>query len=120
MPLEVIFVDEEGLEWIMDPLRHYPSVYLGDLMAMLGYLPSFITPRDPRPALEQFRERYRFGVDELKGCVFSEGGVYQYPGDPPQYPIASVILHNEQIFFYPHAFVAIKSPDGSYYMTRMD
>ena len=86
----------------------------------VGYLPSFLHEEDPRPAREQFDQRYIHG-----GWRPTSGGtirnfVMYYPGDPPLVPIAMITFRDEIILLYPGDFVAIVQPDGSFEVARMD
>ena len=90
-------------------------------LRMLGFIPAFLNENDPRPAREQFDERYRAGGGwrPTKGHTL-KNGVLKYPGDPPQKYFAVILFRDEQILFFPHAFVAILQRDGSFEVARMD
>ena len=94
--------------------------------SVLGLIPQFIFADDPRPAAEQFNERYAhgggwssFGKGEWG---MDDDGSYalKYPGDPRMYWIARAQLRDETILFYPHAWVAIVQADGAFEVSRMD
>ena len=81
----------------------------------LGYLPSFFSEEDPRPAKEQLHENYKHGGG---WCSFSgfhldkHSWALQYPDDPVMMPIAGANLHfqgekPELIMLYPHSWVLI-------------
>ena len=99
----------------------------------VGFIPSFLDLDDPRPAKEQFAERYEYGggwrnqdgftaIDGTPVRVSSlwQAGTLQYPGDPPLEPIAVMRLREEMIFVYLHGYVSIFQPDGSFEACRMD
>jgi hypothetical protein len=89
----------------------------------VGFLPTFLDEDDPRPAGEQFQERYVYGGwHPQDGFTESTQQRFwlQYPGDPPLPPIAVMRLRDEMIFVYQHAYVAIFQPDGSFEACRMD
>ena len=45
----------------------------------------------------------------------------KYPGDPPLKPIAAVSrLRDEVILFYPHDWLCVVQPDGSFEVSRVD
>jgi hypothetical protein len=92
-----------------------PRFHLDDL----GYIPTFLDENDPRPAREQFNERYCSGWRPQPGFTNREA-VLHYPGDPPFKPLACFEWRDEMIFFYKHAYVAIFQPDGSFEVCRMD
>lgn len=89
---------------------------------MLGYIPQFLSEKDPRPAREQFDEAYKHGGgwQPFSGFTMLKNGDMQYPGDPPTRMIAIGALRDESIRVYEHAWVAIVQPDGSYEVCRMD
>ena len=90
----------------------------------VGYLPSFFSDGDPRPARDQIDERYSFGGGwrPFQGFTMaSDGMVLTYPGDPPKYAVAAAILRDETIRLYePGSWVAIIQQDGSYEVSRCD
>jgi hypothetical protein len=94
--------------------------------ADLGYLDTMLWDTDPRPAAEQFNERYAYGGgwEPMKGWTLFEatGGapIIQYPDDPVLAPVAMCELRDERIYLYPGAWVAIVAADGTYQIARMD
>lgn len=112
------------MRWTLDPKNAFPGIEPGRLWDVCGLIPSFVREDDPRPARDQFNDRYSFG-----GGVVPIGGggeivdtMWTYPGDRPLPPVAVLRLHEtETIYIYQHAFVAIvQDGDGSVVMTRMD
>jgi hypothetical protein len=90
-------------------------------MEHLGYLPQFLDDADPRPAKEQFNERYQWGGWQPFGdWKMAPNGALTYPGDPPLNPLAVTVLRQEVIMFYPHSVVAILQPDGTFEVARLD
>ena len=99
------------------------TIFRRDAERLIGPLPSFLDPADPRPAREQFDANYRFGGwRPIKGftCDWKKDGTIRYPGDPPLRPIAGMHHHREMVMFYDQAFVAVIQPDGTYEVARMD
>lgn len=86
----------------------------------VGTIPTFLDLDDPRPAAEQFEERYVFGGWCAQRGFTNNGMILQYPEDPPLHPIAVMMLRDEMICIYPYAYVAIFQPDGSFEACRMD
>jgi hypothetical protein len=88
----------------------------------LGLLPLMLDESDPRPAKDQFNERYGHGGGwhPMKGFKLHENNSLTYPGDPPLKPLAQLQFRNELIVFYDHAFVAIIHQDRSFEVCRMD
>jgi len=77
---------------------------------------------DPRPAREQFQERYAHGGGwrPMKGHKMGEDMEIKYPGDPVMWPWALMKLRDETVVVYQYGWVAIIQPDGSYEVARMD
>lgn len=92
--------------------------------AALGWIPSFLTALDPRPAWEQINERYAHGGGwnpMLPGkWRLDEKDYLHYPGDPAFQPLAMAWLRDEKILIYMYAFVAIVQRDGSFSVARID
>jgi hypothetical protein len=87
---------------------------------MLGYIPQFLSDRDPRPAKEQLNTNYQSGWDAQPGFTMLSNGNLSYPGDPPLQLLAETRLRDEVIRFYDCEYVAIVQPDGSFEACRMD
>lgn len=89
----------------------------------IGSIPDFLDTDDPRPAKEQFAERYKWGGwRNQPGFVAVKVLPYAlaFPGDPIMMPIAIMVLRDEEICIYPHAYVAIWQKDGTFEACRMD
>jgi hypothetical protein len=90
----------------------------------LGFIPDMLDEDDPRPAREQFDDNYAHGGGWRPQPKFTMDddarAVLSFPGDPPLEPIAVMLFHDEIIFFYPHAIVAIVQRDGTFEACRMD
>ena len=88
----------------------------------VGFIPTFIDLDDPRPAREQFAERYHFGGWRPQNGfkAIGETPILKYPGDPPLKPIACIELRDEMIFIYLHGYVSIFQSDGTFEACRMD
>jgi hypothetical protein len=87
---------------------------------MLGLIPHFLLEDDPRPAAEQFAERYVGGWRPMPGFTMNEDGSLKYPGDPSLYVLAECFFRTEIIRFYDHAWVSITQPDATFEVCRMD
>ena len=90
--------------------------------SFVGFIPSFLDLDDPRPAKEQFAERYAYGGWRNQDGFTAIDGTptLEYPGDPPLEPIACMRLRDEMIFVYLHGYVSIFQQDGSFEACRMD
>lgn len=94
-----------------------------DITDYLGFIPSFLDEDDPRPAVEQLNANYAHGggFRPMDGFAMDPRTfVLSYPGDPPFRPLAMMLLRQEQIFVYEHAFVCVVQLDGSFAVSRMD
>jgi hypothetical protein len=93
---------------------------------VLGWLPLLLDDHDPRPASEQFDDRYRHGGGwhPIPGFTLPnrETLFLHYDGDPLYQPIAVAILPltRETIVFYRHEWVAVFKPDRSFEVSRID
>lgn len=100
------------LVWIAKHPQAHPE--------MLGLIPGFIYESDPRPAREQFQERYvPGGWVPFKDFKLTERGL-EYPGDPPMRLLFETRLRDETIRLYEAEWVVIIQPDGSFEASRMD
>jgi hypothetical protein len=85
-----------------------------------GYIPLFLREDDPRPAREQFDERYQAGWKPFKGFTKDDQDGLHYPEDPVQKPVSELFFRDERIILYPGSWVCIIQPDGSWEVCRMD
>ena len=88
-----------------------------------GLIPTFLNTLDPRPAAEQFNERYSFGGGwrPFKGFEFDpENVTITYPDDPPLEAIDKMNFRDERIILFPHAWVMILQKNGDFEISRMD
>jgi hypothetical protein len=98
----------------------------------LGFLPSFLSEKDPRPAREQIASNYAHGGgwNPMKGFRYTPRpmkdprlwmlGTLKYPGDPPLVPRAMALLRKERLILYDHDFLMILQDDDSYEVSRVD
>lgn len=88
----------------------------------VGFIPTFLDENDPRPAREQFAERYVHGGWRHQEVLTKGNRRYslKYPGSPELHPIAVMSLRDEKIFVYDHGYVAIWQKDGTFEACRMD
>lgn len=90
---------------------------------ILGIIPHFLVEADPRPAAEQFEDRYAHGGGwrPMDGWTVGPVGELKYTGEQPMAPIAIATLHDVEIIrLYPNAWVTITQVDGSFEVGRMD
>ena len=88
----------------------------------LGFLPDLIDEDDSRGVKEQLDDKYRHGGgwQPMPGFTLLPNRSLKYPGDPPFKPIAVSQLRNEVILFYPHDWLCVVQPDGSFEVSRVD
>jgi hypothetical protein len=111
-------------QWILDPTNHYKEVPAKNLVEALGLIPEMLELCDPELELaEQLNILYTHGGgwSPFDGHKMHKDGSIEYPGDPKHYPIAE-FRHGtgEVLRMYPHAFVSITQPDGTFEVSRMD
>ena len=87
-----------------------------------GSIPNFLDEKDPRPAREQFNERYRAGwVPGPEWLKFNRKTLLlTYPGDPPMQPISLLPFRSEILLLYPSSWMLILQRDGKWEAARMD
>lgn len=102
------------MEWIQ---KHKQAT-----IEMLGWIPSFFSEADPRPAREQLESNYSHGggINPLPGFTMLPNGDLSYPGDPPFELLAETKLRDEIIRVYHYSWLSIIQPDGSFIVTRVD
>lgn len=91
-------------------------------LEMLGFIPTFLTETDPRPATEQLNTNYRHGggwIPQSKFTMLPNGNL-SYPGDPPLPLLAETHLRDETIRFYDCSYLVVIQPDGSFEVARLD
>jgi hypothetical protein len=97
------------------------SLIFGRDVADWGFIPTFLHDDDPRPAKEQFADRYVSGWNKFEGFTFDESkGTLKYPGDPVMYTLGAMIFRDEMILLFPSAWVLIMQPDHTWEVARMD
>jgi hypothetical protein len=102
------------------------------LINAVGFIPTFLSESDPRPAREQFASNYLDGWRPTSvGFKLRPGptpGLLDgdnipklcYPGDPDLPPLAYALLREEMIIVYPSAWVMVLQADSSHEIVRMD
>lgn len=103
--LEVILSDEER-----------------EFAELLGFIAE--ESEEEESLVDFMRDKYGWGLFEMKGGSVSDSGVYKYPEDPDLHWIAKVDTSKdpskiEYSYVYPYAIVALATEDG-YFVTRMD
>lgn len=89
---------------------------------MLGYLPEFISPHDPRDAVSQFDDRYVGGWNDMPNFTLDtkDDLTLRYPDDPPYRPLAKTRIRGETIIFYQHGITVVLQKDGTFRAARLD
>lgn len=105
-----------GLIWSSQRTSQFP------LEDRLGFLPTFLSTKDKRPAREQFAANYVYGgwQPNPKMTFDPETETLHFPGDPPLHQLARTALRSETILLFRHDWVVIVQPDKSYEVARMD
>lgn len=91
----------------------------------LGFLPNFLSEADPRPAREQLDANYQHGggwkpFEGFEFKMICHVASLLYLGDPPMRSVAFTTLREEIILLFPHDWVVVLQPDGSWEVSRMD
>lgn len=88
----------------------------------LWMLNTMMDDANPECARDQLHASYAHGGGwhRFDGFIMDDKRRLTYPGDPPQVPMAEAKLRDETIILYPHGWVAIVQPNGSYEVARMD
>lgn len=112
--MSFITLTQNGIRWYPKHPRAEPD--------HLGFIPTFVSAIDPRPAVEQFDERYASGGGwhEFKGFRMLANGNLKYPGDPETALLYEATLNAETIRVYESAWVAVVQPDGAFNVARLD
>ena len=103
-------------------MMEWQLLYPGMTPEHLGIIPYMLDPNDPRPAKDQFNERYAHGGGwrPMERFILMRNNALAYPGDPLLKPLAQCQFRNELIVFYDHAIVAIIHKDRYFEVCRMD
>ena len=110
----------------VDPTGQYKKVPKQRLVDALGIVPSFVSyaaveapEATARAVLDAMAEAYGFYMGDMEGGTVDAEGVYQYPDDPPLYPLVRWTLDNVTVYMYQFAIVAVQDEDTTI-VTRMD
>ena len=114
----------------MDPTGHFRNrdVSKDKLLEAMGLIPYFAVaaaaqlPKTAEKALELMDLEYGFGMGAMTGAgTVDEDGVYEYPEDPPLYPMAAFRFPESDVtvYVYQYAMVAVVDPETTL-ITRMD
>lgn len=94
-----------------------------ELMVLWGFIPTFLDADDPRPAKEQFDDRYIGGWNSFEGFKLrhdKDVPIISYPGDPEMRATSGMIFRDEMIVLFPYSWVMIVQKDGTWDIARMD
>lgn len=88
----------------------------------LGFLPFMVDENDPDDAITQFDKNYVHGGGwrDYNGFEMESDGTLICAEDPPLHPLAQTRFRDETIYVYQYAWVAVRQPDGTYRVARMD
>lgn len=95
-----------------------------------GFILGFLDEDDPRPAKEQFNEKYLGGwfpfkyfdlVTSNMTLVFNgEQDPEDGPPDLPLFPLSMIQFREEMLLLYPHDWVVIIQNDDTWEVARMN
>lgn len=104
--------DPRALKWAFNR-EQYP--WPTEMLAMaLWPIPKYLYADDPRPATEQFNDRFPGAWEPRPGFSLIDGQALKYPGDDLLYPFACTELHGDRIWVYPFGWVCVKHPDMTF------
>lgn len=94
-------------------------IHLSDIV---GFIPSFVSEQDDRPAAKQIDDAYNYGGGwrSFKGFTLGADNSIKYPGDPAHQPWAVAKFRDETIVVYESGWTAIIQPDRSFEIARLD
>jgi hypothetical protein len=96
-------------------------IFLNGHPELWGIIPTFLDEADPRPAKQQFNQRYVSGWQPFGGFTLDKKTMdLRYPGDPPTRMLGALFFRDEVIVLYEHEWVMIISEDGTWEVSRMD
>jgi hypothetical protein len=96
---------------------HFTLKHPGATALHLGYVPTFLSEDDPRPAAVQINEHYAHGGG---WSPMRRGAFAALADDPPLALIAEARLRDETLRFYEGSWLSITQPDGSFEVSRLD
>ncbi|OED40247.1 hypothetical protein ACH42_17185 [Endozoicomonas sp. (ex Bugula neritina AB1)] len=99
-------------------IAQYPGDDPLEIYMLLGILPQWINASNPLPYKEQLENGFLFPVEWTEQNI-KDTGEFLYPNDPPLWPVAKTERNHETVFFYPHSFVGIITPEKRI-MARLD
>jgi len=106
-----------------DPLNHFPHISAEQLGEVCGIIPHWVleyTQSNHTMSLVDYLSLvYGFPVHEMKGVTLTPEGIFQFPGDPDQYPLVKITLDNATFYQYQFAMIAVVTPTSTF-VTRMD
>ena len=109
---------------LIDPLNRYPVGRQLNIKNAIGILPLWAAQNSDEESIKECLIKnypYYFGTT-MSGNIDNQG-IYRYEGDPPLYPLASMVSYtgHEICYFYEYAIVAVvNSQSGDTWITRMD
>lgn len=86
----------------------------------LGFIPSFLSTDDPRPAAAQIADNYIAGWSPFRGFTLLPNGNLSYPEDPPLQALWMGKLRDETLHFYEHEWFRITQADKTWEVARLD
>lgn len=92
------------------------------LLEAMGLIPGFLDPRDPRPAIEQFKQHHPALWEHSSRYpgTLVDGLYFKYPGDPLMKPIAHVQFHDDLVLVYQYGIVIVRHADHTFQIARLD
>lgn len=97
------------------------TIDLGGPATIWGYIPSFLEEGAEGSAREQIARNYIGGWHSFSGFKLDSGTMeLSYPDDPSMRPLNNMRFRDEVLWLYPHAWLLIMQPDGSWEIAHID
>lgn len=95
-----------------DPLKHflgkYSPEYIGLMCRVIKSWAFAVEEELYDDMYSLINSHYQGGVYQSEGGSFTAAGIYNYPEDPPLYPLCKITMTDESYFFYEYDFLAIR------------
>ena len=111
----------EPLEAVLDPTgEHYKNnITMKSIVDACGILLTWAADDTYDNFKDRMEKNYDYFDSWRTTTDLDQYGIYKYPEDPPMYPLVSMKLNGDTMFFLPHQMVAIVLP-GTTIISRFD
>ena len=109
----------------IDPTGHFKNADPAIIKDACGVLPMWAAAALSKEDLSAAQvydtmvSMYPFYMGPMEGATISPEGVWEYPEDPPLYPLSKQSRGGVSVYIYQYSLVAVTDGEETY-MTRMD